>query len=716
MSETAKMNVFKRFFLSLSLRQKIFSGFAVPLISLIVLSIAFYRSSKVQNETADKVSHTNEVIADGYLLAKLMMDMETAQRGFLITGNDGFLEPMEHTEKQWNKNVSVLKNLVSDNPPQVAIIEKIDILKNRWRREVLEPEIKLRREIKTLTSNTLMESVEYKKGKKIVDQIRKEVDFFVTAEKSLMKVRVEESNQAVTTSKYLTIIGTITAVLFALFATFILSKSITVALEKLIDGTQKITDGDYSTVIELEGEDEMVTLAAAFNKMTKDLNLAKIDLQKQRDEMELKNIDLETAQVEIERKAEDLKQSSQYKTEFLANMSHELRTPLNSLLLLVNHLKGNREDNLNEEQLEDLTIVYESGFDLLTLINDIMDLSKVEAGKLGLQVVKVDLGLISNNILKRFKPTARQTGLKFSVKIEEDAPKKILTDPLRMEQVLNNFLSNAFKFTEKGSVTLRIHKVEERVWFSNPELEADKMFGISVIDTGIGVSEDKQEDIFEAFQQEDGSTDRKYGGTGLGLSISRELADLLGGEIVITSKKGEGSTFTLYIPNNQTGEEDGAEEFIEEGQDLVTEMPLPPVMKNQQVNVDENFESHVKILIVDDDVRNVYALMKMFKNKNATIVTAKNGQECIDKLNNNTDVDLILMDIMMPVMSGYEAMEIIRQSSTSYSNVRIIAVTANAMDADKEKCLACGANDFSAKPVEFSELMGQMKSLLTEKV
>jgi hypothetical protein len=269
----------------------------------------------------------------------------------------------------------------------------------------------------------------------------------------------------------------------------------------------------------------------------------------QNKEVERKNRDIEQARGLLEERAEQLALTSKYKSEFLANMSHELRTPLNSLLILARLLSDNTEGNLTLKQVEYTRTIYSAGTDLLGLINDILDLAKIESGTMSVEIEQVLFADLREHLDRTFRQIAQDKKLSFKIELEVGLPKGLYTDSKRLQQVLKNLLSNAFKFTERGEVKLRVEVVREG-W----SLEIDSLtssatvLAFSVSDTGIGISAEKHRVIFEAFQQADGSTSRKYGGTGLGLSISREIANLLGGEIKLTSRPGEGSKFTLYLP------------------------------------------------------------------------------------------------------------------------------------------------------------------------
>ncbi|MES1246174.1 MAG: HAMP domain-containing protein, partial [Actinomycetota bacterium] len=343
-------------------------------------------------------------------------------------------------------------------------------------------------------------------------------------------------------------------------------------------------------------------------------------LEEQNKRIEIKNREIELARTTLQERAEQLALSSKYKSEFLANMSHELRTPLNSLLILAKLLAENTEGNLSGKQVEFATTIHQAGTDLLQLINDILDLTKVEAGKMDVNAGDVTLSEVREYALRTFEPMTEQKGLELNVEIVgASVPPTIVTDEQRLQQILKNLLSNAVKFTDEGHVTLRIETAPESAQFASPVLSsAETVLAFSVIDTGIGIPEDKLRIIFESFQQADGTTSRKYGGTGLGLSISREIARLLGGEIRVQSEPGRGSTFTLYLPATYVAFESGATELrdvqdelaalIGEGQALLAdEQPEldPALLLNWQSEVADDREEVDAgdriVLIVEDD-------------------------------------------------------------------------------------------------------------------
>src|SRR5262249_41668786 len=300
-----------------------------------------------------------------------------------------------------------------------------------------------------------------------------------------------------------------------------------------------------------ESEERLRSQQEELRKTNEELKEKATLLSQQKAEVEAKNREVEEARWAMEEKAEQLALTSKYKSEFVANMSHELRTPLNSMLILSRQLAENSEGTLTSRQVQFAETIYTAGGDLLSLINDILDLSKIESGMMAIESSEVPFGDVTEQMQRSFHQVAQDKGLEFTIDVDSHVPPSILTDQKRLQQILKNLLSNAFKFTEKGRVSLQVKTVERRGHFSADSLNtADSVVAFSVADTGTGIPADKQQIIFEAFQQADGTTSRKYGGTGLGLSISREIARLLGGEIRVTSVPGEGSTFTLYLPRS----------------------------------------------------------------------------------------------------------------------------------------------------------------------
>ncbi|MBO1413445.1 HAMP domain-containing protein, partial [Streptomyces sp. FH025] len=535
--------------------------------------------------------------------------------------------------------------------------------------------------------------------------------------------------------------------------------------------------------------------------------------QRNRD-IEAKNLEIEQARQELEERARQLSLTSMYKSEFLANMSHELRTPLNSLLILAQLLAQNATGNLTPKQVEYAGVIHSAGADLLQLINDILDLSKVEAGKMELTPEPFAVRELVEYVESTFKPLADQKGLAFEITLDRTVPGEVVADQPRLRQVLRNLLSNAVKFTDSGRVELRIERVEGPDVPS--ELDSPAAVAFHVKDTGIGIDPAHLESIFGAFQQEDGTTGRRFGGTGLGLSISRELARLLGGTLIVSSTPGRGSRFTLYLPVTEPGRARRGEPQAE-ARILVVEPDPPGLLTLLTRSAVESLETaealvHVEsagdepglraalpaariprcvvldlahsgelapvllemlsdgtpvlgypgggkgrdlggtlggidlvhglddlrdrvirllggprspapepdaaavggalagrtVLIVDDDVRNVFALAAALEQCGLNVLHAADGNAGLDLLRAHPETGLVLMDVMMPGLDGYAAIAAIR-ADERFADLPVVAVTAKAMPGDREKSLAAGADDHVTKPVDTSHLFHRIR-------
>jgi len=449
-----------------------------------------------------------------------------------------------------------------------------------------------------------------------------------------------------------------------------------------------------------------------------DLEDKAAQLARQNSAIETKNAEIEQARQEIEERAKQLDLASRYKSQFLANVSHELRTPLNSLLILARLLAQNPADNLSAKQVEYANVIHSSGTDLLLLINDILDLSRVEAGKLDIHPEQFALASLAEDLRTVFEPLAAEKRLDFAVETEADVPAEVLTDRQRLRQILHNLLSNAVKFTPQGRVELRIGLAKPRAAGEEPAIT------FSVTDTGIGISDDNLETIFEAFQQGDGTTSRRYGGTGLGLAISREVAAQLDGRITAESEPGQGSTFTLYLPAAYAGavEELTPQPAANAADGAAAPSPLPvaadagagaqnPAHAAQPPGAHDSLRGR-SVLVVDDDLRNAFAITSILELYGLTVIHAPDGHQGLGVLRSNHDIDLVLMDVMMPEMDGYATTAAIR-TMPECAELPVIAVTARAMQGDMDKSLAAGASDYVTKPVDTEELLTCMERWLT---
>ena len=480
-------------------------------------------------------------------------------------------------------------------------------------------------------------------------------------------------------------------------------------LQDLLEETQAQSE-------ELQAQhNEMENMNAEMETQTEKLQLSEEELKVQQEELMATNRELEERSklleeknylisernIEIQKKAEELAQSTKYKSEFLANMSHELRTPLNSILLLSRLLTENNQKNLSDEQVEYAKVIRSSGNGLLELIDEILDLSKIEAGKMDLEYSIVPLAVLVSGMHSLFSQVALQKNVQLNISIDNNVPAEIETDKLRLEQVLKNLISNALKFTEKGFVECKIALSSNII----PTVD------FIVRDSGIGIAEEKQQLIFEAFQQADGSTRRKFGGTGLGLSISRELVKLLSGEITLKSKTGEGSTFTVSIPLSpllitspenkivvaeKKPVEEKQEKIVDQKKSHLTVSYIPGNIPDDRSDINKDDKI---ILIIEDDTMFAKALLEFARKKQYKGIVAVRGDEGIELAEKFNPVG-ILLDIQLPVKNGWEVMEELKQ------NIKTKHIPVHIMSSFevKHESLMKGAVDFINKPFAYEQM------------
>ena len=508
---------------------------------------------------------------------------------------------------------------------------------------------------------------------------------------------------------------------------------------------------------------ELQTRQEELQRSNAELGDKAAQLARQNRDIEIKNAEIEHARQEIEERARQLALASRYKSQFIANVSHELRTPLNSLLILARLLAQNPSGNLSPKQVEYANVIHSSGSDLLQLINDILDLSKAEAGRLGIHPEQVELGGLAEDLSSVFGPLAADKKLEFGIEFASDVPAELCTDRQRLRQILANLLSNAIKFTPSGRVDLSVRLADRRKPGGEPEI------AFVITDTGIGISADNLSIIFGAFQQGDGTASRGYGGTGLGLAICREGVAQLGGRISAASEPGVGSTFTLLLPGSYPGTPRAAEPAA---------IPQPPGAGERRATAGKGADRRAtagkgadrratagkgadrgatagkgadrgaarhqgqgsaatsaarpsfpggapggaaagphhalsgrKVLIIDDDVRNVFAITSILELYGLSVIHAPDGRKGIDTLLASDDIDLVLLDVMMPEMDGYATTAAIRQIPR-FADLPVIVVTARAMPEDRTRGLASGATDYIAKPVDTEDLLSCMERCL----
>ena len=487
-------------------------------------------------------------------------------------------------------------------------------------------------------------------------------------------------------------------------------------LKELLEETQRQAEELEAQQEELkQSNEELQEKTGLLQKSEAELKAQQEELQQTNEELEEKaNLleeqkeKLENAKMDIETKARELEVTSKYKSEFLANMSHELRTPLNSILILSQLLSENKSKLLGDKEVEFSKNIYNSGTDLLNLINEILDLSKVESGKMELDITEIPLREIHTDINAMFSELAKSKAIDFKMEYDEKEARPLITDKQRLEQILRNLLSNAFKFTGKnGKVTLNVRELKTDVQFKNRKLNsAPEIILFEVSDTGIGISPDKQGLIFEAFQQADGSTKRKYGGTGLGLSISRELANALGGEIYLHSEEGKGSTFTLYLPFKfNSSLMVAAERKVEvKEKKSVSSFPVPTA---ESFEMDDNanddrhsiVENDKIVLIMEDDPAFAQILLDFVRERNYKGITAVQGNTGLSYARHYKP-DAIILDMKLPVMDGTEVLKHLK----SDPDLRHIPVQIISGYDKRKEGMELGAFDFMHKPISKDDL------------
>ena len=477
-------------------------------------------------------------------------------------------------------------------------------------------------------------------------------------------------------------------------------------MQDLLEETQAQSEELQSQHNELENiNSELEVQTEKLQASEEELRVQQEELQQANQELEERSKILEERNhlileknMEVQRKAEELAVSTRYKSEFLANMSHELRTPLNSILLLSRLLVENSETNLNPDQVEYARVIQSSGNGLLSLIDEILDLSKIESGKMQLEYEAVAVKEITGDMRGVFEALAREKKIGLEISVDPGVPVLMDTDKLRLEQILKNLLSNALKFTNVGRVTLSVTRNRSK----------DELLDFVVTDTGIGIPADKQQVIFEAFQQADGSTRRKYGGTGLGLSISKELARLLGGDITIDSEPGKGSTFIVHIPVKQgyKMEEEGTPAVtspnqvesvqLEDDSRKFISTNIPESVPDDRASVGKNDKT---ILIIEDDTSFAQSLLDFTRKKGYKGIVSVRGDEGIELARKFMPVG-ILLDLQLPIKSGWQVMEELK----SDTRTRPIPVHIMSSHSAKRESLMKGAINFIDKPVAFEQM------------
>ncbi len=547
----------------------------------------------------------------------------------------------------------------------------------------------------------------------------------------------KEAGQLLSAERWILLLLAMTAGLIG----WLQSRIIMRPLQKLAAAADRLAENDYSAELPHASQDEVGHLVKAFGAMRKNQQQARAEilhlnasleervqqlhsqqeelrqsneeleeknrlLAGQKVEVEHKNREIEATKLTLEERAEQLALTSKYKSEFLSNMSHELRTPLNSLLILSQILAENAEHNMSEQQIEYAKTIQGAGKDLLALINDILDLSKIESGTVTPDLQDVSFANVHEQVERAFRHVAESRSLGFGVELAPGLPPSLYTDSQRLQQVMKNLLSNAFKFTEKGRISVRIAPVESGWSVDHDRLNrAQTVIGFFVTDTGIGLPADKQKIIFEAFQQADTGTARKYGGTGLGLSISREIAWLLGGELrLVESSPGKGSTFVLYLPLRAPESGQGRTSFTpkttqrtpaaQEG--AADANPQPPAVADDRAAIKPGERT---LLIIEDDARFAAILLRAARDKGFKGIVAARGDDGL-KLADEFKPTAITLDLHLPDMDGWTVLERLKRNpDTRHIPVEIISAEDN-----RPRGLRYGAFEYLVKPVTAESL------------
>jgi len=527
---------------------------AIAITSVTILMIAaaliFYQQGASGADARGWVNHTYEVKGHIQQLMNRLVDAEVGERGYVFTGDERFLDPYKDALRNSSdtrpksdaldqhhsivEEQDILRRLTSDNTAQQQNLDDAESgIKELL--DYLSSAIALR---KSEGVQAAQQKIDFRRGKELMDHLRDVIKIMTAEENHLLTLRIQADDANAQQSRMM---------IFSSVALFYVIMVLSIWIYQRVRQRAQAELLRYMQQLE-RSEEELKMQQEELKASNEEIEASNEELEEQNAQIRQQSDELARSKKLVEEKAQEVELASKYKSEFLANMSHELRTPLNSLLILARSLASNEDGNLSEGQIEEARIIHNDGLELLNLINDILDLSKVEAGKLNIVAEDVSVESIIKRLQQQFAPIAKERGVAFPVEIEEGLPATLHTDTQRVEQILKNLLSNAFKFTEKGAVTLKIHRPDKWVELQRTDLDHASTIAFSVVDTGIGIDTSKLKSIFEAFQQEDGSIDRHYGGTGLGLTIARKFAHLLGGEIHVASAKGEGSTFTLVLP------------------------------------------------------------------------------------------------------------------------------------------------------------------------
>ncbi len=683
---------------------------------MLIAGAMFWRQGEASADARAWVAHTYDVRRHITLALSEAKDAETAQRGYMLTGNVEFLEPYTQAvtdakgprvddptfeqPRAIRQELALLRKMTTDNSTQQTNLDEIEAdlakLQDHW-----TATIKQRKE-NAVSPEVL--ALDLARGKGLMDQVRNMARLMEAEETHLLKLRQELESSAAEQNTMLSVVVSLILYAAITIAIWLYQRNQSRARRAALLYTRELEKREEELKVqqeELKASNEEIE---ASNEELEEKTSA-LEEQNQRIKQQAKVLE-ETKRL-VEEKADELGRASTYKSEFLANMSHELRTPLNSLLILARGLASNEEGNLTAEQVEEARVIHNGGLELLSLINDILDLSKVEAGKISILPEDTYFSGIAKRMGEQFAPVSKEKGVAFNVQFDTALPATLHTDAQRVEQILKNLLSNAFKFTEAGSVTLDVRVADNKDGLQRASLTAGRAVAFAVTDTGIGISESKFKDIFEAFQQEDGSIDRHYGGTGLGLTIARKFAHLLGGEIHVQSTKSVGSTFTLYLPLDEAAWQ------------AAQEPAAAPVAPVSTADLRGALRSAVKVfvpddrkaigsddkvlLIIEDDREFATTLMKISRKRGYKCLVAGDGKSGL-LLASDQSVTAIILDLGLPDIDGLSVLDHLKHDlKTRHIPVHIIS---GAEGGNSTAPLQKGAIGYATKPVESHDIDG----------
>jgi PAS domain S-box-containing protein len=720
---------------------KIISAFCLSIAVLVLIGLYAYKTTNDYKNASDWTNHTLQVIAEAQEVLLKVKDIETAQRGYVITNEEKYLEPYERSVNSIENVYFKLRSLIRDNAKQLVILDSIHTLINLkivFAKNVIS--VRKNKDFKTS-----QELVATDVGENLMKQIRELTDVFISNEKKLFSERLNIAQEHFYAAKNIIVASIILTILMIIITLYFFINDFNKRMlsekqlqesesriKKILDsfplgvfvlgingkpyytnnksqdilGRGTIYEASSTDLPEIyktyiAGTDELypsdkLPIVRAINGekniCVEDLEILKKGkrvplrvnatyITNSKDEVEyaiavFEDItDIKEAEQKLIEAKKLAEQSGILKEAFLANMSHEIRTPMNAIMGFTDLLLNR---NLQTEEKDFVQTIKTSGENLLRIINDVLDVSKIESGTMTFEEHPMSIKELFPSLSSMLIHKAKEKNLELSFEYDHNIPETVLGDPTRLTQIIINLVGNAIKFTQKGSVTVSANVLKEE--------KESCLIEFSVKDTGIGISDDKLQHIFERFRQAESHTTRYYGGTGLGLSIAKQLVELQNGEITVKSLVGVGSVFSFTLNFKKTDK-----------------IYNPHPAKNQELNIYEL--SKKNILLVEDNPINIKFVLSLFADYNMKADIAENGKQALEKIKTKL-YDIVLMDIEMPEMNGYETTKVIRNEFKN--NVPIIAMTANAMAGEREKCLQIGMNDYISKPIKAELLFEKM--------